>query len=349
MKSGSHKIVIIYDCPWDENDKPWLYNDLSEIGGGIEVKHIEPNVRLSTLARSGKTGLLKRYYINYSLIRRVIHLTKKDDTIITWNPYVGMFAKQFCKDRYVMTLNWLSPGRNSFLKLKQNYFRSEGVSAGVNSYSTIQKWCSAIHVVGMDKKFFYIPDVYESNTEYRKPSFDKEQYCFTGGINNRNWAFIIKFAAQHKKMKFVCVALKDDFEKSVGAYKDIPDNVKVLYNISTDKYYEMLSKAYLMILPLKEDRVSGLINVIRSIHYGVIPVTANIDGVSQYYPKEEKKLLYSLNDYTSFSNTVENAVHMKEQEYSDTIRSLQHHLKDNFSSEYASKCVRNALYKMWKY
>ena len=57
-----------------------------------------------------------------------------------------------------------------------------------------------------------------------------------------------------------------------------------------------MRNSFLTICPLKENRVSGLINIIKSIQYGIPCIATNLDVTYIYYPENYKdELLFKRN------------------------------------------------------
>ncbi len=341
-----NKIIIIYDCPWENCDKKWLYNGLEGIYGNKVIK-ICPRKNLFQLSSQGFLGKLERYWINMNLILKSVTQAKSNnDIIISWNPWVGMFTKFFWRKKNVIALNWLVPNRNLFKKIKKYCFESSNFYASVNDNSSIELWKNALDLKDTNH-IFYLPDVPETEQEYEIIE-KKQKYCFTGGLNNRDWNSVINLAKRNPNIQFVCVAERKDFEKNIehlNSLKNLPNNIDVYFNISLEEYDSLLKNSYVLVLPLRSNRVSGLINVIKAIQYGVITITSNVNGINQYFPKEYKKFLSPIGDCDKLNENLNEIFQYDEEIYKACIIAMRKHLSDNFSQKKAVSCICDILKK----
>ena len=329
-----NKIIIIYDCPWETCDKKWLYTGLKDRYGNKVIK-ICPKKNLFKLAQKGVLGKIERYCINIKLMFKSIRQTKADkDIIISWNPWVGTFIKFFCRKRNVIALNWLVPNRNLFKQIKKSCFKSSNFYASINAISSIELWKNALDLKDTNN-IFYFPDVPEIEEEYEVID-KKHKYCFTGGVNNRDWNSVIKLAKRNPKIKFVCVAERKDFEKNIENFdtlENLPNNIDVFFDVSFEKYYSLLKDSYILLLPLKSNRVSGLINVIKAIQYGVITIASDVNGLNDYFPEECKMFLSPVGDYEKMNNDINKIFQYDFESYKKCIHAMRKHLENNFSQK----------------
>lgn len=333
------KIYIVYDCPWNECDKPWLYEGLYKTYGKRVIR-IDPKYNLFKLSQMGILGKIKRYFINMYLILKVALNSQNNDIIICWNSFVGLFMKLFCKNKIVLSLNWLTPNRNRFKKLKVYCFKQKTFFASVNTIESISLWENVLSLKD-GKQFFYLPDVPSSNVSYKILPKNKDKYCFTGGINNRDWEMIIKIARRNPEWSFVCCANEKTFKEAQEQlyYEQCPSNMKVFFDIPADEYYELMSKSSLVLLPLKVNRVSGLINLLKANQYGLLTISSSIPGISAYYPKELYDLLIPLGNDILFENKIAEILNYDVQKYIMLVEKMRKHQRDNFSQDKAIECI----------
>ena len=92
--------------------------------------------------------------------------------------------------------------------------------------------------------------------------------------------------------------------------------------------------AFLTVCPLKEDRVSGLINIIKSIQYGIPCVTTELNATSIYYSNNIKKeLLYKINQKEDLKQKITNIFSLSKNEYLSIANQCQNYLQENFNPE----------------
>ena len=93
-----------------------------------------------------------------------------------------------------------------------------------------------------------------------------------------------------------------------------------------------MKKSYITICPLKENRVSGLINIIKSIQYGIPCITTDLDVTSIYYPEEIKKdLLFERKNEEELKRKIIECYSISKEKYIELATKLQKHLKENFN------------------
>lgn len=152
--------------------------------------------------------------------------------------------------------------------------------------------------------------------------------CFTGGMNNRDWKLIKDLANKMPKVKFICAAIKNDFESMVS---EIPDNMEVKYQILSDEYYRLMARAKVILLPLKYNTVSGLINIIKAAEYGAICLCTDYEFTNKYYCN--KDFLMDNLDLDKWIRKVDELFYADEITYMNLSARFQKYIKENFSSE----------------
>lgn len=288
------KIYILFDCPDEQNDKKWLIDEISKIYQ--KVYSVSINKTLSVLLRQGIKGRMETHWIMLNQAYRVLKLSKENDLIICWNQTEGLYTNLLSilkgNKRKLILMNWLTPQSSKRRKkLLTSAAANPRVKIIVNSPESPEKWRKALNLSSCDN-FQVVPDVYDSSIPFSVIESKEQKYCFTGGMNNRNWKMLMEMAKTLEDIQFVCVTLKDDFTRQVT---DIPENVKVYYDTPASQYYELMKNAYLILLPLLDDRVAGLINILRAAQYGVPCMITYTYATAQYYGKSSEKLLMTDN------------------------------------------------------
>lgn len=332
------KIYTIFDIPWESCDKKWLYEKLDH--RNYEVFRINPKKELYTIEIKNHLGYFYSIAVCFFMSLKTVLKAKKGDCIICWKTFSGMFAAILAKkDQRVISLNWLTPQENdkwSFLRkiaLKKNNIR-----VGVNSLKTKEQ---LIEKYGQDvaDRIFYVPDVPEKDYSFEKIGGERNNYCFTGGINNRDWKVVYQTAKDLTKHKFVCAASEKYFKETMKG-TELPLNMKCYFDLSSNEYYEKLKKAYLMVLPLKDERVAGLINVIKAIEFGVLPLTSKNEAIEQYYPEKLREVLqFEMGNVEALKEKIEELYSISEETYAGYIEELRTHLIKHFTSDAAIDCI----------
>ncbi len=313
------KLYILYDCPLHNNDKKWLGDGLRN--SVQDINEIGTFCVLSQLLITG--GVMNRIKQIILIIKQCITVslqTGKDDYIICWSELTGLIMNSITllgKRRKVVLLNWLSPpetkkktiGRWFLNRLRKSAVMNPMCKIVTNAPSSTEKWIDYLKV-NNKSRFYYIPDVYNSNIPFEKIVIKSKKYCFAGGMNNRDWGLLTKVAEELSNIDFICVALKSDWDLYVSK---LPDNVTVYFNTSEEEYYNYMKNSYVVLLPLRTKRVSGLINVMRAAQYGVLCCASDTEAVRLYYSQEQRDLL--LNGFQEWKDKIKEIYEYTEEKY----------------------------------
>jgi glycosyltransferase involved in cell wall biosynthesis len=129
---------------------------------------------------------------------------------------------------------------------------------------------------------FFLPDTYDTHDQWKNPSVKHDKYIFSGGWNNRDWQLLLEVAAAMPEVHFKLVTAEYLWKK---ADLSAPNNVELYFDLPQLRYYEMMAGATLTVCPLKNDEVSGLINIIKSMQYGIPCIATDFGVANIYYPK----------------------------------------------------------------
>lgn len=311
------------------------------VWGGVNSVSID--YTLSTLGRQGLQGKIKKQMI---MLKQAVNAVKKSsngDIIITWSHlsglYVNALLKLTCRKRHIIAFNWLTPLKDGkYKRLQKSLAKNADADIILNSPESREKWENHLGV-SFAAKVSVIPDVYDSNEFFEKPEVHERKYCFTGGMNNRNWKIVVELADFFMNVEFICVALKDDFERQV---ETIPSNMHVFFDIPAEQYYELMRGAYLVLLPLRDNRVSGLINIIKSAQYGVPCMSSSTPATKQYYCDETEKLLVQ-NDFENWKEQVSVWLSYSEKEYCEKTEKFCSYIEHEFSPCNAAKKIKKLM------
>ena len=209
------KIIILFDCPCEENDKKWLYDELQKIYGtsGTDVIPLYTKNALAVLKNSGKRV---SYLIQgLKLSAEAIQKSRGGGSLVCWGVTTGFITNFLSRilgnSREILAMNWLTPINPPFLAiwLRRMMVNNRRCRIIVNSVESKDKWLKVLRVKDRGNIYF-IPDTYDSQIEFQRPYRRKNVYCFTGGENNRDWKFLMKIAEQMPEMEFICAAYEAD-------------------------------------------------------------------------------------------------------------------------------------------
>lgn len=343
-----NKFVLLYDCPFKKCDKIWVYNGLKKYRM-VKVIDIIPKTTYLKLAlflpkiKIGKVML--RFVVFFQSFRAIIS-SNKNDIIIVWNYMGGILMNQllsfFKVKRKVVSFCWIDlPRKKNYKKVKKCLLNNNFIPI-INDKRLEKKLVDLFDLETWNGLF--LPDVYDDKEKFLDPIYIEDKnnrYCFAGGLNNRDWDVLIDCAKKLKEIKFVIVSNRGAIERD-----DIPENVQLYEDLEKKEYYKMMKESFITICPLKEDRVSGLINIIKSIQYGIPCITTKLEVTSQYYPlKAKSNLLYQQNDIIDLINKIKKTWDITQKDYEKIVNKLQKHIKNEFDPNNNVKKLYSKLKK----
>lgn len=325
-------IFILFDCPLKTCDKLWLYIHSKKYGNAKAFGVCEKTSKLELFFPKLKLG--KSLVVILFLLQciKVLFVSKKDDLLIAWNYKQGLILSELCQkfklSRYIVSFNWIfvpKIRKNKVLKALYNekfmpVINYQKLENEISTEFKLEKWNG-----------FFISDTYNDSDSFYSPKSMPEKYVFAGGRNNRDWNILFEAVHELPNINFKIVISKEEFSIYKGLEKQQLKNVELYNEISETDYYKLLRNSYLVVCPLKEDRVSGLINIIKAFQYGKICISTNLGAASLYYPASLKnKLLYENNNLKDCLNYWWN---INFEQYIVTANVLQKNLISKFSPE----------------
>lgn len=340
-------IFIMFDCPLETCDKLWLYDSITrEVQGNAVVKIIPFPYKKSyaDMLLFGKHKLLNRSGVMLGIIYQCLYAAvkkKKKDTIIIWGFMQGIVGNLILPshgDERVISLNWLMPPKRDSLWWKpiKKAVASQAFVAVTNNREAKEEW---IKEGGkLFEKMQVINDVYNDRIEFsdRNESGEKK-YCFTGGMNNRDWRVVFALAEKFPAILFKCVAPKKDWEDQITCI--LPKNIQVFFGLPAKEYYDMLENSYLVLLPLKENKTSGLINIIRAMQKGILVITTRFPFTELYF--YDKNCSFLVDGEEEYEKAFLKLWTMNTKEYQEEAGKNAAFLRENFSPEKVGKMIYN--------
>lgn len=343
------RVILVYDCPFGKCDKLWVYHGLLE--HGYEVKVVDWSFPISHLEQRGKVGNLLALGITILQSMWASVISKPDDVLFCWAQKAGIYCNLFSgKRRKIISYNWLTPKpKKSTRKLYVSALENPNVKIVINAIENKENNLSAYGAKDIDN-FYYIPDVYEENAAFQSPQYIKQgfgtdvlqlveqyngRYCFMGGRANRDWQLFLQAAQKCPDILFVGVAASYDWDKSVL----LPDNVIMKFDTTADEYYRLMSNAYLAIYPLKQERVSGLINILKGALEGIPVLITELPVTAMYYDGQDKDMLFPMGDCDAMCNRIRQVYAWSEEQYISKVTHMQEFIRQHFSPEMASNKI----------
>lgn len=333
------RVILIYDCPKASCSKLWVLRELEK--NGYNVKAIYSRYPISNIEQKGKTGkLLARLLVLWQAIKGVI-FSNKEDVVFCWNNFNALYFNLITGGkRRIISYNWLTPTpRKKTLFLYQRALNNSNLKAIINFEGNKEVLLEAYQVED-HHNIHYIPDVYDDSVPFIEPNYNiEDKYIFSGGRANRDWKLFLEIARQCPDLRFVGVAAVSDWDKSLS----IPENVTMHYDLPANEYYEMMCKAYLTIYPLAENKVSGLVNIVKSIQMGKIVIVSNLPVTNMYYPEQLKELLISNQNIIDWKRVISYYMEVDDIVYMDNVLYIQEHIKMLFSPQIAGQKLNEVI------
>ena len=339
------KIVLIIDCPQDSSSKKWVYRELAATSLPVDV--VDCKYAISHIEQRGKCGkLIARLITLWQSIRALQH-SKKGDVVFCWSQWSGILFNILpgAKTRKIISYNWLTPVKNPKTRfLYAKALQNENMITVINSQENREIIAKA-YQVETSSRMIYIPDVFDDSERFEEPVFIKDnRYCFIGGRANRDWKLFCKIADMNAQIHFEAVANRADWDEKLS----VPANVSLHFDIPADEYYALLGGAYLAIYPLKENKVSGLVNIVKATQMGKAVLTTGLPVTQMYYPESRKEYLLEVGQADDWCKEIKKIYSYTEDEYITSVKELQQHIQQNFAPEKAGKILREQIRKWEK-
>lgn len=334
------KVTIIFDEPLKLCAKLWVIKQFQEIG--CKTKVIDIKYKISNIEQRGKAGKIAARVLTLLQSVRAMACSSKGGIVFCWSQWSALFVNMLpgAASRYIISYNWLTPQPNR--KTRFLYVKALGnphFAAITNATETKEKLLKAYGARDIGNIWF-IPDVFDDNEIFKSSSYiEEERYCFIGGRANRDWELFLEIARDCMDISFIAVAARSDWKKEWV----IPENVTVKFDTSFNEYYELLEKAFLTIYPLKENKVSGLINIIKSVQLGKLVLTTKLEVTEMYYPNTCSDFLISIGDKKKWVDAINRIYAYDKTEYEERFDMLKNHITERFSPGMAGRKLSEIL------
>lgn len=309
---------------------------------GYESIPVGVEKTLSILSRRGIKGKMLRLYLELKQIICTLHKSKKDDVILVWGHQesliINMISKFYGGGERLILMNFLTPKTTNkiIMYITKKALCNKKNTIVVNSLESIAQYKATYNLKeGEYARFAYLPDVYDDADLAINPQSRhiEERYFFTGGMAFRDWKLVCEVARKCPNERFVCCALKEDFECQV---QNVPQNVCVYFDIPSDKYYNLMANSYCVLLPLRENMVAGLINILKAIKMGIICYVTRTEATKKYYSKENQQ--YTIEQQANVEQWIEKIKKVSAMswvDYCNIVFQMQDYIEQNYSPKQA--------------
>lgn len=165
----------------------------------------------------------------------------------------------------------------------------------VSSLNEIDNYSRILNL--QKNKFWFLH--YPTPVIYPRFSNEDEGYILSAGKQYRDYATLVK-ALNGTGLKTIIIS---DY-KSMNKVKPC-DEIFVYYNISKNKYLELLRKAKMVVIPLNNDFCScGQIALLEAMSYGKSVITAKVTGTKDYIEDYNTGLFYEMGNPIDLKNKI---------------------------------------------
>lgn len=333
-------VTVIYDEPIRICRKLWVVKELKKLG--CEVKIVDIACKVSNIEQRGKAGKISARLLAMWQAVKGLFKSKKGEIVFCWSQWTALFLNILpgASKRYIISYNWLTPQPNGKTRfLFANALNNSHFTAIINAVETKEKLLKAYGVKDSGN-IIYIPDVFDDNEVFKDSLYIREnRYCFIGGRANRDWELFLKIAGSCPELKFAAVAVRADWKKE---WK-IPANVTIKFDMDSAEYYKLMEKAYLTIYPLKENKISGLINIIKSIQLGKLVLTTNLEVTKMYYPDVCGEFLLPIGSLQDWIDEIYKIYSYDKEKYEKQFNKLRQHIIEKFSPAVAGRKLEEII------
>lgn len=338
------KVIIVYPFPVSKENEVWFTKEMR--------RYYEVKVYGTKLGSMLSGGLLKKFHKSIEIIIqcfKAVYSSNQNDIIICWDAVESTLCFAFSifkgkRSSYILGLHWqtLVERKRSWLSvwIRRQMLNSNKVIVFVNQKSSIEQYIKYFRA-GSEKSFVLLPDAYDAGFKFEEVSGSlRGGYCFAGGYNNRHWNFLIELASKMPEIKFVYITGKGIVDKA-----KLPSNIDFREDVEYTQFDELMKNSALVLMPLIEDRSSGLITIIRAAQHSRLCLSSNFEAISQYYSGENQD--YLLHNATSiWKDKIEEVLSYDSAEYSHRVNDFQNYIKDNFSPEHAGNVIHSVIEKL---
>lgn len=319
------RAIVVYDCIQNDNDKSWISLGL----GGYNVTEIFPDrLSLAVMGRK-RLGRIRVILKMLSISVKAIRNSGEQDVIVVWNRSQALFLYKFCHfmraNRSIISFLWYNPKKRRLNSLEKECLQDKQFLALTNTRTSIREWKEVLDIKDIHMEYF--PDPFDPRDEFVQSKQKSAKYVFSGGYSGRDWETFLKVVARCPEISFRCIAHKNQWDASW----DIPKNLEVRFNTTTTEYYSIMKNATVAVFVCKENTTAGLINVNKSIQYGIIPIITYNDAIDEYFEEQYKCFMVLDNNVEEFSKIIQYVIRYSDVQYDLIMKDMQSHLKENFS------------------
>lgn len=331
------KNVVLIDFPKLEN---WEFIDELNKQTNLEWEELE---LISNGLRKNKFSNIIRYIKYFLFPFRVFLNRKKYSKIIAWQQFYGLLYAFYCRMFHVKKKNMLiimtfiyKPKGGLIGKIYHKFMNYIVTSKYIDKFICFSKnECEYYaNMFKVEKNKFVFCTLGIENIEVKNEEPLKEKTIISCGRSNRDYEFLYK-ALSKTEYKLNIISDECTLENT--------KNITIYNNIMGQDFLEMLSKSYLVVIPLKDENISaGQLVILQSMQLGkpVICTNSNTvidyieNGINGFIIKKDEKELLELIEKLYNNEKLYNEISLKQKEI----------FKEKYSTRALAKNVGKYIY-----
>lgn len=313
----------------------WLYDKLCS---QYSVKTLY--TRIDDLESPSKMRVLYRTLKNIFYVR---FRAKKEDLLIVYDNdtqghYCGVLFSLTFSNVVIHKINAMAVNKDRlFSPLKKIFVKL----AYRNIYTTVNNENIALMFEKFlnvsSKHFIPIPDSISDfgfDIQKIKQTEDKG-YIFMGGATYRDYPMFVEIARKYPDYQFVAVT----FERFQHYFKDSPTNVKVMYGLKENDFYQVMANSRLVFVPLTSDVQGGQMVVMQAALLKKAIITTTTLAINTYF-NSSSVFLINIGDVTNACTYIEklmNSESLRNEMGEKAFKDVSRFTVDKIYSEYQTK------------
>mgnify|MGYP006089922063 FL=1 len=297
MANKTKEVFFLKDSEINE----WLTQGFAQREFAINFMGINNSSQLLMKGRLLRIAILHFKYIKLAF--NSLWKSKNEDIIICFLDVLGLYvfllSKVLFKKRDIIVINIMFNDNDSIITIIKLFLykwmlKSKFVYPTVTSVALRETYRK---IFNLPEKYFYLlHDSYGKLEKYKKPYSSGDNYVFSGGTNGRDWNTLVKIASLLPEIRFVIVGPQ---QKTLGV--KYPANIDYYYNISLDRFQDLIKNCSLLTLPLNTVAPAGLIVLFTAGLLSKPVITTDNVAMNEYITSGENGILVEMGDFEEFA------------------------------------------------
>ena len=334
--NNSGKVFLIYN--WHCEDNHWIPQKFEERNYQVSIidvpQHEENN-------RGTRTYRIHNFFTCMHLAKKATKMAKDEDIIISLTSTPGICCALYSLAGHskvnILALNMLANWGSANIMIEKCRdlvyrlaFKYNSLWTTTNSQADLVQYSRKLGIPR--NRISWLPDTIEEINEGTRSTKKKtsSEYVFSGGISERDWDAIIYCAQKRPDITFVIAASKKYWSERYPNLK----NVHVYFDISSQKFNQLLEGCKIVLLPLKSFGTAGLIVLFEALRNAQIFIATDTEAIRNFVePGLASQVLYPMGDYDALLKQLEKWWKAEEPEKNKNIKSLIGYIYKNYSEE----------------